>query len=449
MGFNIHIIDKEFCIEKLIDNKSNEYLFSYFNSMKAFLKDFNTKQVDLVVLNLIVDDCAYDVFVREVHKFNSIPIILLATKEQKELANELISLGCSEAIIIDEPNLNKNINKIVANYTKKSILNWNNNNDDDLEKLPEVLFADKKTKETFKVITKIAKTDISVLIQGENGVGKEIYARRIHQQSNRRNGPFVVVNSAILAGENIDNILFGYYNKEKRERIAGKFETANGGTIYFDEIGDLKPDIQAKILRILQEKELEIYETNEIINLDFRIISSTNKDLFEEIEKGNFKENLLYRINAFSLKIEPLRERKADIPVLTKSFMHLFNEENGTNINEITQKAMTLLTNYNWPGNVRELKNVIYRAMSLTNKDVLEVYDFNFLRNAVQNELDSNMSVNILAESGEIKTINQLELEIIQKVMGFTKGNISAAAKMLNLGRATFYRKLKELNYEA
>ena len=449
MGFNIHIIDKEFCIEKLIDNKSNEYLFSYFNSMKAFLKDFNTKQVDLVVLNLIVDDCAYDVFVREVHKFNSIPIILLATKEQKELANELISLGCSEAIIIDEPNLNKNINKIVANYTKKSILNWNNNNDDDLEKLPEVLFADKKTKETFKIITKIAKTDISVLIQGENGVGKEIYARRIHQQSNRRNGPFVVVNSAILAGENIDNILFGYYNKEKRERIAGKFETANGGTIYFDEIGDLKPDIQAKILRILQEKELEIYETNEIINLDFRIISSTNKDLFEEIEKGNFKENLLYRINAFSLKIEPLRERKADIPVLTKSFMHLFNEENSTNINEITQKAMTLLTNYNWPGNVRELKNVIYRAMSLTNKDVLEVYDFNFLRNAVQNELDSNMSVNILAESGEIKTINQLELEIIQKVMGFTKGNISAAAKMLNLGRATFYRKLKELNYEA
>ncbi len=449
MGFNIHIIDKEFCIEKLIDNKSNEYLFSYFNSMKAFLKDFNTKQVDLVVLNLIVDDCAYDVFVREVHKFNSIPIILLATKEQKELANELISLGCSEAIIIDEPNLNKNINKIVANYTKKSILNWNNNNDDDLEKLPEVLFADKKTKETFKIISKIAKTDISVLIQGENGVGKEIYARRIHQQSNRRNGPFVVVNSAILAGENIDNILFGYYNKEKRERIAGKFETANGGTIYFDEIGDLKPDIQAKILRILQEKELEIYETNEIINLDFRIISSTNKDLFEEIEKGNFKENLLYRINAFSLKIEPLRERKADIPVLTKSFMRLFNEENGTNINEITQKAMTLLTNYNWPGNVRELKNVIYRAMSLTNKDVLEVYDFNFLRNAVQNELDSNMSVNILAESGEIKTINQLELEIIQKVMGFTKGNISAAAKMLNLGRATFYRKLKELNYEA
>lgn len=449
MGFNIHIIDKEFCIEKLIDNKSNEYLFSYFNSIKAFLKDFNTKQVDLVVLNLIVDDCAYDVFVREVHKFNSIPIILLATKEQKELANELISLGCSEAIIIDEPNLNKNINKIVANYTKKSILNWNNNNDDDLEKLPEVLFADKKTKETFKIISKIAKTDISVLIQGENGVGKEIYARRIHQQSNRKNGPFVVVNSAILAGENIDNILFGYYNKEKRERIAGKFETANGGTIYFDEIGDLKPDIQAKILRILQEKELEIYETNEIINLDFRIISSTNKDLFEEIEKGNFKENLLYRINAFSLKIEPLRERKADIPVLTKSFMHLFNEENGTNINEITQKAMTLLTNYNWPGNVRELKNVIYRAMSLTNKDVLEVYDFNFLRNAVQNELDSNMSVNILAESGEIKTINQLELEIIQKVMGFTKGNISAAAKMLNLGRATFYRKLKELNYEA
>lgn len=448
MGFNIYIIDKEFCIEKLIDNKSNEYLFSYFNSMKAFLKDFNTKQVDLVLLNLIVDDCAYDVFVREVHKFNSIPIILLATKEQKELANELISLGCSEAIIIDEPNLNKNINKIVANYTKKSILNWNNNNDDDLEKLPEVLFADKKTKETFKIITKIAKTDISVLIQGENGVGKEIYARRIHQQSNRKNGPFVVVNSAILAGENIDNILFGYYNKEKRERIAGKFETANGGTIYFDEIGDLKPDIQAKILRILQEKELEIYETNEIINLDFRIISSTNKDLFEEIEKGNFKENLLYRINAFSLKIEPLRERKADIPVLTKSFMHLFNEENGTNINEITQKAMTLLTNYNWPGNVRELKNVIYRAMSLTNKDVLEVYDFNFLRNAVQNELDSNMSVNILTESGEIKTINQLELEIIQKVMGFTKGNISAAAKMLNLGRATFYRKLKELNYE-
>ena len=162
----------------------------------------------------------------------------------------------------------------------------------DLEKIPEILFADKKTKEIFKVISKIAKTDISVLIQGENGVGKEIYARRIHEQSNSKNVPFVVVNSAILANENIDNILFGYYNKEKKERVAGKFESANGGTIYLDEIGELKPDIQAKILRILQEKELEIYEINEIINLDFRIISSTNKDLFAEIEKGNFKENL-------------------------------------------------------------------------------------------------------------------------------------------------------------
>lgn len=447
MGFNIYIIDKEFCIENLIDNKNNEYLFSYFNNIKTFLKDFDTKKVDLIILNLVVNDYDYKNFINEVHRFTSTPILLLATKKQKELANDLISFGCSDVVIIDEPNLNKNINKIVAKYTKKAILNTKSGNDD-LEELQEILFADKKTKEVFKIINKIAKTDISVLIQGENGVGKEIYARRIHQQSNRRNGPFVVVNSAILASENLDNILFGYYNKEKRERIAGKFETANGGTIYFDEVGDLKPDVQAKILRILQEKELEIYETNEIINLDFRIISSTNKDLFEEIEKGNFKENLLYRINAFSLRIEPLRERKADIPVLIKSFMHLFNEENNTKITEITQKAMALLSNYNWPGNVRELKNAIYRAMSLTNKDVLEVYDFNFLKNAVQSALDSNMTVNILTESGETKTLNQLELEIIQKVIGYTKGNISAAAKILNLGRATFYRKLKELNFE-
>jgi DNA-binding NtrC family response regulator len=287
MGFNIHIIDKQFYIENLIDNKNKEYLFSYFNTMKTFLKDYNTKKVDLVILNLIVNDCDYNFFIKELHKFNSIPIILLATTEQKELVNEMISLGCSDVIFIDERNLSKKLNKTVSKYIKKAITMYDNSdiNSCDFEKIPEILFADKKTKEVFKVISKIAKTDISILIQGENGVGKEIYARRIHEQSNRKNGPFIVVNSAMLANENIDNILFGYYNKEKKERIAGKFESANGGTIYLDEIGDLKLDIQAKILRILQEKELEIYETNEIVNLDFRIISSTNKDLFAEIKK--------------------------------------------------------------------------------------------------------------------------------------------------------------------
>ena len=447
MGFNIDFIDKDFEIKDLIDCEGNQYEFNCYNTMQSYLLDFSKKKSDLILLNLDIKDCDYQIFLEEINKIKKVPIILLSNNKRMKLAEKLLSCGYADIVCIEEVNFEKKLNKSINDCLRGFQLK--EQNPEDFLYLSKLFFSNKKIKEVINSIEKIAKTDIPVLIQGENGVGKEVYARTIHMKSKRADKPFIVVNSAILENENTENILFGYYNKEKHERVPGKFELANGGTIYFDEISDLKIDIQSKILRILQEKELELYETNETLKLDFRVISSTSKNLYEEIAEGRFKENLLYRINAFTLKIEPLRERKGDIPLLVKSFIELFNKSEGKRIKEITPKALNLLANYSWPGNVRELKNVIFRVVSLSNSEVLDTKDFSFLKSVVQTELKSDLSINILTDAGQVKTLNNLELEIIQKVIGFTNGNISLASKLLNVGRATFYRKLKELNIDA
>lgn len=444
MGFNIDIIDEDFNIENLINNTQNEYEFSYYNTMQSYLLNFEKKKSDLILLNLCIKDCDYEIFLEQINKIKKTPIILLSTNKKLKLAEKLLNFGFSDIIAIEDFDINKKINKSINDCLKGFKLGEQST--EDFFYLSKILFNDKKIKETLALIEKISKTDIAILIQGEHGVGKEIYARLIHSKSKRQNSPFVIINSVMLEENNIEKTLFGYFDSIKQEHIPGKFELANGGTVYFDEINDLKFAIQSKILRILQDKELELSNSNETIKLDFRVISSSSKNLFEEINKGNFKENLFYRINAFTLKIDPLKDRKADIPLLTKSFIEYFNKSEHKNIKEITPKALNLLANYSWPGNVRELKNVIFRVVSLSNSETLDIKDFNFLKASINCDIKNDLSINLFNENSHIKDLNQIELEVIQKVMGFANGNISMASKLLNVGRATFYRKLKELN---
>jgi len=296
--------------------------------------------------------------------------------------------------------------------------------------------------DVFRSVEKVVNSNVTVLIQGESGTGKELIARAIHYHSEARaNKPFVAVNCSALPESLLESELFGHekgaFTGAAGRRI-GKFEQANAGTIFLDEIGLMSPATQSKVLRILQEREFERVGSNELIKVDVRIISATNKNLEEEMNKGNFREDLYYRISVFPIKIAPLRERKEDVPLLAAFFLKKYSQQENKVIENISPDVLDLLMAYNWPGNVRELENAIERAVVLASTNEITVND---LPSAVRSLGEKRIyeSDNTLAS-----WIEKLEEEALRQALLECEGNISKTAKKLGIGRATIYRKAKK-----
>lgn len=448
MALNIGLIGNCSNFDKLIEYE-DEINSSNYASMSDYLSEFENRNDNLILLNLNINDVDYDVFAEKIKSNKNLPIILLSDNSKIKKAEKLLKYGYADIISTEE---DKNVIKAKLNQSIKDILGGFKLHNEDIESfffLSRLMYSDKKTKETVSILKKISQSEMNILISGESGLGKEIFARTIHYNSKRKNNPFVVVNCTLLEKENLQKILFGYFDKEKNKLVPGKFQLADGGTIFFDQIDEIDTNIQNKILRSIESKEIEPIGSNNTIKLDCRIISSTNKNLQNEVNNGKFNYNLLFIINGYNLEIAPLRERKNDIALLVKNFIQYFNRNEGKNILDISNKALNLLINYDWPGNIRELKNTIYRAFYLCETDILEVKDFEFIKSLVKSNNKDNLLINIFDKSGKVKTLKEIELEVVQKVTNYTKGNISEASKLLDLGRATFYRKLKELDFDA
>ncbi len=296
--------------------------------------------------------------------------------------------------------------------------------------------------DVFRSVEKVMDSNVTVLIQGESGTGKELIARAIHYHSKTRaNKPFVAVNCSALPESLLESELFGHekgsFTGAAGRRI-GKFEQANGGTIFLDEIGLMTPATQSKILRILQEREFERVGGNELIKVNVRVISATNKDLEEEMKNGTFREDLFYRISVFPIKLPALRERKEDIPLLAAHFLKKYNEQEGKEVDGISSDALDLLMAYNWPGNVRELENAMERAVVLANSYEITAKE---LPPAVRSLGEKRIyeSDNTLAS-----WIEKLEEQALRQALLECEGNISKTAKQLGIGRATIYRKAKK-----
>src|SRR6185369_8870144 len=231
-------------------------------------------------------------------------------------------------------------------------------------------------KSVLELVEKVAPFDSTVLLLGETGTGKELIAQAIHRSSLRRDRPFVKVNCAALPAELIASELFGHekgaFTSAMRQRI-GRFEAANGGTIFLDEIAELSPEIQVSLLRVLQEKEFERVGGNRTIKTDVRVIAATNKDLWREVSAGRFRMDLFYRLNVFPVHVPPLRERVNDIPVLVDYFVERFAARTGKRISQIEKHSLCTMQQYSWPGNIRELQNVIERCVILSDSEVLRV----------------------------------------------------------------------------
>ncbi|WP_133770640.1 sigma-54-dependent transcriptional regulator [Enterovirga rhinocerotis] len=324
-----------------------------------------------------------------------------------------------------------------------------------------------------------AKSSIPVLIEGESGVGKEVLARAIQGSGERRGKPFVTVNCGAIPENLVESTLFGHEKGAftgATEKHAGKFVEASGGTLFLDEIGELPPSAQVKLLRALQEGEVDPVGGKRSVRVDIRLISATNRSLLDMVREGRFREDLYYRLNVFPITLPPLRARRADIPDLARSFMARFSAEEGKRVRGIASDAMTLLTSYAWPGNVRQLENAVFRAVVLADGDELTLAEFpqiagqvegfdiripaaplpsgpallpaEPIREVVRVEVRDPNATSLVADSGEVKRLEELEAEIIRFALSHYRGHMSEISRRLGIGRSTLYRKLKDLGLE-
>lgn len=308
-----------------------------------------------------------------------------------------------------------------------------------------IIGTGKKMQRLFGIIDRIAPTKASVLLTGESGVGKDEFAKLIHKKSLQKDNNFVAINCGAIPANLIEAELFGYekgaftgaYQQKK-----GKFELANGGTLFLDEIGDLPLEMQVKFLRVLQEKQFYRIGSEESIKVDVRIISATNKNLLEEIEKGNFREDLYYRLNVVNIHIPPLRERKEDIPLLAEKFLLEFSKIYNKKLKYLDIETIDALVNYSWRGNIRELRNVIERSVLVCddNEEVLRMVHLPLEIARISN----------FEEAAEEKTmtLSQYEKIIIRNTLKKYKGNKTKTAEALGIQRQTLYNKIKEYNLD-
>lgn len=287
---------------------------------------------------------------------------------------------------------------------------------------------------------RVAMGGAKVLITGESGVGKDIVARSIHVQSPRQSRPFVAVNCGAIAETLLESELFGIERGVATgvEARAGKFEMAKGGTVFLDEVGDIPLALQAKLLRVLQEREVEKLGGRRRIPIDVRILSATHRGLEEMIESGQFRQDLYYRLKVVEISLPPLRERKDDIPKLVRFFLDKYGKREGMKDVRITQEALQKVMRYPFPGNVRELENLIEGALALTVDPIIDPGGL-ILQEGVS-------TADGLALTGDLPSLEELDNRYIARVLAHTKGNMSAAAKILGIDRKTLYRKREELS---
>ena len=313
-----------------------------------------------------------------------------------------------------------------------------------------------------------AKTGIPVLILGESGVGKELIARAVHGASDRAGRPFVAVNCGALPENLVESILFGHEKGAftgAHDRHLGKFQEASGGTLFLDEVGELPLDMQVKLLRALQEGEIDPVGSKRPVKVDVRIVSATNRDLAERVKQGAFREDLYYRLNVFPIEAPALRDRREDVPALIDHFIRRFAVETGKRVQGASPETVALLSGHEWPGNVRQLENAVYRAVVLADGPMLTPHDFPSISGLAPSLPDAEPAgvgpltlptleqymaerpggpIQFLDDRGHLRTLEAIERDLIQHAIDLYSGHMSEVARRLGIGRSTLYRKVRE-----
>jgi len=453
----IFIIDDEDPILKMLTHwTKNQWNYN----VKTFTKGNDglnalSENPDLILLDIMLPDInGNEVLARIKQKCPFLPVIMLSAQGSVEVAMESIRLGAFDYFPkpIDKNRLEPAIRNAIKNHDLESELENLKENLQREYSFDNIISADRKMQDAFKMISKVLNNDITVLIEGESGTGKELVARAIHFNGKRKSAPFVVVNCASIPRELLESELFGHEKGSftgAHVRKIGKFELAKGGSIFLDEIGEMEMSLQAKILRVIQQKEFDRVGGNEVIKTDVRIISATNRDLKLAVDNKQFREDLYYRLCSFPIHIPPLRERKGDIVVLINHFVKFFNDKLEKNIKGVTKAALKSMYDYDWPGNIRELENTLERCLILTDKEFI---DTDVLPQAIaSNSGLTNINSNgvLFGEDFPIIPFEKLKEEAIRHALKSTERNIVEAARKLRIGRATLYRLMEKYKIES
>ncbi len=446
--YTILVVDDDRNICKMIEinlRKEKEYVVETANSGEACLKMLREVSPDLILLDIQMPGIDGIETLKHIRDEESrVPVIMMSAHGTIEKAVKSMKLGAYD--FITKPFAGDRLlitvrNALTTSSLKQEIDSLRSELKDRFQ-FKNIIGQSGVMQEVFRALEKVVNSNVTVLIYGESGTGKELIARAIHYHNTlRSNKPFVAVNCSALPESLLESELFGHekgaFTGAVGKRI-GKFEVAAGGSIFLDEIGLMTPATQAKMLRILQEREFERVGGNEMVKVDVRVISATNKDLEEAVRNGEFREDLFYRISVFPIKLPPLRERREDIPLLAAHFVNKYAQAEHKEVDGISPDALELLMAYNWPGNVRELENAIERAVVLASSVELNARD---LPNTVRaiGEKKIYESDNTLSS-----WIEKLEEEALRKALLENGGNISQTAKKLGIGRATIYRKAKK-----
>ena len=407
--------------------------------------------VDLILLDILLGDAdGRDICLRikEDERMKFIPVIILTVRSSLQDKIHSLNLGADD--YLTKPFINeellakvrvmlriKDLHDALRKEKDKNILLAQA-----LEKrysFGNILGKNTRMQEIFELVSDIANTDSTVLIQGESGTGKELIARAIHFNSHRKNKRFVVANCSAYSQNLLESELFGHekgsFTGAIRRKI-GRFEMANGGTVFLDEIGEVSPPTQILLLRVLQDHRFERVGGEETIEVDVRIIAATNKNLTEEMKKGTFREDLYYRLNVIPIFVPPLRERKDDVPLLASFFLQKFSRDRGKEVTGFSPEVMEILLAHSWPGNVRELENVIDHAVIIAKQDKILPRDLPQI--LFQRPLPAQ----------EFTTLQDFERNLLQKTLEENHWNKHRAAKKLNINRSTLYGKIKRYGLE-
>ena len=450
------------------------------------------KRIQLILLDLVMPDMDGLEFLEKLSGLRGdMPVIVQTAQGSIETVVKAMRAGADDFVVkpVNPERLKVSIqNLLKVTALTEEVRRLNKKVKGELT-FDDIIARSQAMQQVVKLGRRAAQSNIPVLIEGESGVGKEIVARAIHGESKRAGRAFVAVNCGAIPENLVESTLFGHEKGAFTGAVSrhiGKFQETSGGTLFLDEVGELPLEMQVKLLRALQEGEIDPVGSRRPVKVDVRVISATNRNMIDMVKEGGFREDLFYRLNVFPIMVPPLRKRLADIPPLVEHFIHRMAAEEGRKVHGITERAMQMLLKYHWPGNVRQLENTLFRAMVLCEGDMLDVHDFPQIAQQVEGfeqyaemppareeapagamvmgetvasagqpaagaEMVSDghaMGVPVVTEGGHVRTLADVEADMIRLALKRYQGQMSEVARKLGIGRSTLYRKLKALGIQ-
>ena len=439
----ILVIDDEYGIRQSFNMVlRDEFHVLLVENGEEAIRIFTKESVDLILLDILLPDIYGLDLLEKLKKVDPNPEIIMVTAVKDiQTAVNAIKLGAYDYIV--KPFVVEDVIHIINRALEKNNLvkevTYLRNELERYHPFERIVGENEKMREIFDLISTISKSDSAVLIQGESGTGKELIARAIHNLSLRRKRPFVVINCAAIPSTLMESEIFGHmrgaFTGATRTTL-GKLEIADKGTVFLDDIDTLSISMQAKLLRVIQEKEFERVGSNKVIKADVRFVAASNKTIKELMSSGEFREDLYYRLNVFPIKLPPLRERRSDVPLLLNHFLENHSKNTGQPAKKFSERAIRFLMEYDWPGNVRELQNIVERLSTIAKDSVVHLKDISPINLGKREIKGMNLK----------EAVNTFEKQYIGDVLDLVNGNRKRAAEILSIHRNTLLTKINELD---